>query len=52
MRQRVDSLEPHVISELVETFEEGRKIKGWFGEISKAALELLRKERPKRGIFR
>ena len=52
VRQRVDSLEPHVISELVETFEEGRKIKGWFGDISKAALELLRKERPKRGIFR
>jgi hypothetical protein len=52
MKQRMDALEQHVISELVETFEEGKKNRGWFGGISKVALELLQKERPKRGIFR
>jgi hypothetical protein len=48
---RVASLEKNLQLELRETFEEGRKNRGWFGEISKRALELLDKVSPRRGIF-
>ena len=40
-RSQVNQLEKHTISDLVSTFEEGKLNSGWFGGISKSALEIL-----------
>lgn len=41
-RLQVNQLEKHTILDLVSTFEEGKLNSGWFGGISKSALELLK----------
>jgi hypothetical protein len=42
-KSRVNSLGVNVRAELRETFQEGKKNRGWFGDISTKALDLLEK---------
>jgi hypothetical protein len=47
VKSRIDSLGMTVNEELRETFEDSKNNQGWFGEISRKALQLLEDETPK-----